>query len=182
MKNVAIGRQIRHIRTAKKISLQKLAGPTQLTSSFLSQVERDLVFPSINSLGRIANTLGVNIGEFFEDNGKDFTFIKKDKAPKVIDKKTKSSYEILASSFLGINMEPLLVRLEKGGEVKKGLLSEEGDIFFMVLEGKVQLVWDTERLVLSEKDSGYSKGQRRPKKILNKGSKKVILLWVKSSR
>jgi len=124
MLDIKLGPIIRSIRTSKRTTLQELADLTKLTTSFISQVERGVVSPSIDSLKKIAKALNVSIGEFFAEDLKDFTFIRKDKALKVTDKETKSSCEILVSDLLGIEMKPLLFRLQKGGEIKKEVLLE----------------------------------------------------------
>ena len=180
MLDIKLGLKLRNIRNSKRITLQSLAGLTNLTTSFISQVERGIVSPSIDSLKRIARALGVNIGELFEEDLKAFTFIRKNKAPKVIDKETKSSYEILVSDLLGVKMKPLIFRLQKGGEIKKELLLEEGDAFVRVIEGNIELHCDKEKFVLHKGDSFYCKGQKRPQKITNAGNKEAVLLWVQS--
>ncbi len=135
IRDVSIGFKIRSLRNSKRTTLRELADLTDLTTSFISQVERGMVSPSIASLKKIAHALNVNIGEFFEEDLKDFTFIRKDKAPKVTDKETKSSYETLVSDLLGVKMKPLICSLQKGGEIKKEMLLEEGDTFAMVMGG-----------------------------------------------
>jgi len=180
MLSIKLGFKIRSIRNSKKSTLQELANITKLTTSFISQVERGIVSPSVDSLRKIAQALGVGIGEFFEKDLKEFTFIRKDKAPKVIDKDTKSSYETVVSDLLGVKMKPLVFRLQKGGEIKKELLLEEGDAFAIVMEGNIELHCDKERIVLNKGDSFYCKGQKKPQKITNVGDKEAVLLWVKS--
>lgn len=182
MVDIKIGLKIRSIRNSKKTTLQELANITKLTTSFISQVERGIVSPSVDSLRKISQALGVGIGEFFKEDLKEFTFIRKDRAPKIIDEETKSSYQTLVSDLLGVKMKPLMFRLEKGGEIKRELLLEEGDAFIMVMEGDVELVFDKEKFVLNKGDSFYCKGQKRPQKITNVGDKEAVLLWVKSSK
>jgi len=115
--------------------------PKPTTTSFISQVERAIVSPSVDSLKKITQALGIGIGDLFEEDSKEFTFIRKDKALKITDEKTKSSCEILVSDLLGIKMNPLVFRLQKNGEIKKELLLKEGDTFGMVMEGNVNLIF-----------------------------------------
>jgi len=180
MLDARLGITIRNIRNSKKTTLQELANLTKLTTSFISQVERGIVSPSVDSLRKIARALNVSIGEFFEEDLKDFTFIRKDKAPKVTDEETKSSYETLVSDLLGVQMKPLIFRLQKGGEIKKEILLEEGDTFVIVMEGQVELSCEKEKFVLDKGDSFYCKGRKKPRKITNISNKKAVLLWVKS--
>lgn len=65
--DVMIGARIREQRKILNLSLSELARQTDLTTSFLSQVERGLVSTSINSLRRISEALGVSILYFLND-------------------------------------------------------------------------------------------------------------------
>lgn len=56
------GEKIRLLRTEKNISLQELAEKAGLSASYLSEIERGTVYPSLATLGRIAYSLGVPAG------------------------------------------------------------------------------------------------------------------------
>ena len=56
--DVALGRQIREHRVRSGLSLKELAAESDLSPSFLSQLERGLARPRITSLHRVARTLG----------------------------------------------------------------------------------------------------------------------------
>jgi transcriptional regulator with XRE-family HTH domain len=62
---VRFGARLRHAREASRLSLQELADRSELTPGFLSRVERDETSPSVNSLVRICDALGIPIGELF---------------------------------------------------------------------------------------------------------------------
>ena len=54
---MTLGERIRRIRTQREFTLEKLAQGTGLTISFLSQVERDIVSPSVESLQKMIDQL-----------------------------------------------------------------------------------------------------------------------------
>lgn len=54
-----MGQRIRRVRKDKALTLVQLAGATELSHSFLSQLERGLARPSMSSLDRIAHALGI---------------------------------------------------------------------------------------------------------------------------
>lgn len=60
-----IGDRIRAKRNEQSMSMKELAELTGLTSGFISQVERELAEPSIASLRKISNALGVAMFHFF---------------------------------------------------------------------------------------------------------------------
>jgi len=64
-----LGSRLRNLRRRQKMTLEKLAKRTGLTSSFLSQVERNVAFPSVKSLREIASGLNTKVSCFFEEEG-----------------------------------------------------------------------------------------------------------------
>ena len=57
--NINIGQRIRHYRQLQGITLKTLADRVGITSSMLSQIERDLANPSINTLKLISSALNI---------------------------------------------------------------------------------------------------------------------------
>ena len=66
-----LGERLRQRRKELGLSLRELADRVGLTASFLSQIERDLTSPSLESLRKISDALEVPIFHFFvESDGK----------------------------------------------------------------------------------------------------------------
>ena len=60
-----IGARVRDLRKRQKLTLADLAAATDLSAGYISQIERDLAFPSITALVGIAKSLGVTVQWFF---------------------------------------------------------------------------------------------------------------------
>ena len=177
-----LGPRLRDLRRRQKMTLEKLAKRTGLTSSFLSQVERNITFPSVKSLREIASGLNTKVSCFFEEEEhRDFMFIKKDKRKNIVNDKLKSCYQVLASGLLDIRMEPSLLILKVGGETEKQPHSDDGEEFGFVLQGKVELLRGLEKFIMEKGDSIYFKGIKSHK-IVNIGSSEAKLLWIVSSQ
>ena len=63
----AIGKRIKEIRSEKGISQEKLALKAELDRTYVAGVENGKRNPSIKSLEKIINALGINFGYFFKD-------------------------------------------------------------------------------------------------------------------
>ena len=63
--NLGIGPLVKKYRTIKGYSIRELARNINVTASMLSQIERDIVNPSINTLKAISVELGVPMYKFF---------------------------------------------------------------------------------------------------------------------
>lgn len=66
-----LGQKIRQLRKDKKYSLKDIASKASLSESFLSQVERGLVSPSVSSLRRICEALGETMSALFFSTSED---------------------------------------------------------------------------------------------------------------
>jgi len=65
-----VGQQIRDLRVGAALSGTALADRAGVSRSLLSRIERGLVCPSVETLGRIAGGLGVAMAQLFIDPGK----------------------------------------------------------------------------------------------------------------
>ena len=61
-----LGMTIRRLREERNLSLKELANRSDLTPSFLSQVERNLTNPSVASLRRVAQAFNVPLTALFQ--------------------------------------------------------------------------------------------------------------------
>jgi len=66
-----IGSKLKEARTRLDISQKELADKINLSPSFISQVENSQISPSLSSFLQICSALGINPGEFLEENKKD---------------------------------------------------------------------------------------------------------------
>lgn len=63
---VSLGKKIRAIRTAKDMKITEMSRLSGLTTSMISQMERGLISPSIETLKKIGNVLDVPLSFLFE--------------------------------------------------------------------------------------------------------------------
>ena len=68
--NIDVGQKIRELRKSKKFSITDLSQESGLSTGLISQIERNMVVPSIKVMWKIANVLEVNIGYFFDEDDK----------------------------------------------------------------------------------------------------------------
>ncbi len=64
---MVVGKRIKEIRKSKGISQKQLAGILEVTETMVSQYERGLKNPKIETLQKIANALQVSIADLRED-------------------------------------------------------------------------------------------------------------------
>lgn len=64
---LSLGDKIRDIRKKRKMTITQLANATGLTASMISQVERSVISPSIETLKKIGNILEIPLSVLFDD-------------------------------------------------------------------------------------------------------------------
>jgi len=172
------GQRIKEIRLTKKLTLEELAKRTNVSSSFISQVERGVVYPSVDSLKRIATALHVKLDYLFkEEEDRRKTIVKRDKRKKFILKDSNALVEILNPSGIEVLMEPLVFTLKPKGHTGKQLNIHEGEEFGLVLEGKIKVQIGKESYTLKEGDS-ISFDSMLAHKFKNIGDSEAKVLWV----
>ncbi len=83
--SVNVGERLRELREARNISMRTLASRSGLSANALSMIERGKASPSVSTLYKLADALGVSITAFFasETDRKQVVFIKSDERPHV---------------------------------------------------------------------------------------------------
>ena len=140
----ALGARIRTMRKERGIKLNELAERSDLSSAFLSRLERGQVSSSVANLIHIANALGVAVAELFHDG----SAISRSEAAvhKVQDTvadqnvgHTGYRWRLLAGGMPDDDLEIFYLvfpRKEKMGM----LVSHEGQEYCYVLSGKVRFI------------------------------------------
>jgi transcriptional regulator with XRE-family HTH domain len=179
LKQQAVGDLVRRLREQRGLSLRALAGATDFSPSFLSQLEHGEVSPSISSMERIANTLGVTLGEFFSSLGSSEGGIVVRAADRVLlqSQWSQATLEALSPMNRGRLIEPLLITLEPGGRSGKHPTAQAREEFAYVLEGEVELTLGPDTFRLGAGDAAtILRGEVRH--WANSGSKRAHVLVV----
>jgi len=171
-----IGEAIRKLRMAKKISIKEIAQKTNLSNSLISQVERNLITPSLPTLVKISKVLEVPIVSFFLEAGvsSDCVVRKKDRKKLVISP-SGVVFQLL-SPDINRKIEFLLVEIKgKSGDYKE-LVSYRGEKCGYVIKGKLEIKLGDNTYYLEEGDSIYFQS-RIPHRFKSADGKKVVSIW-----
>lgn len=176
---MSVGEKIRDERLKKKLTLRHVAKEAGVTPSFLSQVERGLANPSVGTLKRITDVLGISLGQLFDLNGTDCEGVVRRHSRKrlihAVDGR-EVEHQLLAPAASG-KMEPLMVLLPPGGSTAPRSYSHEGEEFGYVLKGKVTCLVGDQVHELLEGDSIYFRSTT-PHLLRNDSDDETVCLWV----
>lgn len=146
-----VGARVRALRRERGLTIEQIASATGLTKGFISQLERDRTSPSLSSIARICDALGVRLSHIFE----------RDPAPALVrkaERPTVDTYFPTSNFLLSSRDEHRLQAIES--EVAPGcgagdeLYTLPGEIEFLyVLEGSLELRVGEETHVLEAGDA-----------------------------
>jgi transcriptional regulator with XRE-family HTH domain len=174
-----LGTRIRGLRKRRGMTLAELAQQSELTAGYISQLERNLAYPSIPALFNIAKSLGVTIQWFFaseavtapEDDG---VVVRKNSRLNVHYED--GIVDQLLTPQANRHLEMLHSRFPPGTYSQQSY-SHEGEEAGFLLSGSFEL-WVGERhFQLNEGDS-FSFSSQEPHRYGNPGDVDAVVIWV----
>lgn len=178
------GYRIKQQREKNEMSLRDLAKKVGLSASFLSQVEKEKAYPSLQSLKRIADSLHTTIGDLIGETGNitNTPVLKSDgrKTLKHIGKGVELQF--LSSLDKNHNLDPCIHKLEKDAISGDPPFQHFGQEFIYVLKGDMEFtLWkngsssNNNKYIMSEGDCTYFNSNiKHSFKNINKGVTEIL--------
>ncbi len=135
-----IGDRLRNLRIQRDLTQEELGERTDLTKGYISQLERNLSSPSMETFFTILEVLGVSPEEFFNEQTMEQKIVYQDKDnTHYYDEENGYELRWLVPGSNEKEMDPVLITFIKNGEYKtfEPSLSET---FVYVLEGSITLL------------------------------------------
>jgi transcriptional regulator with XRE-family HTH domain len=180
-----LGDKIRTLRKKLGMTQKELAEQVGLTPSFISQLEKNLISPSLDSLLKLSEKLNAQPIYFLADgeNGPQQKMIIKPNERRDVRfqeiKNPDVNIQLLVSDALNRRMEPYLLTMKEGAVIDGHFHSHKGDEFSYVMEGELEVEIQDEKQLLGRGDSFYI-GSTFPSRWANVGKGDAVLLWVLS--
>ncbi len=148
-----IGNRLRRLRKLRGLTIEELASKANLTKGFISQLERDLTVPTVNTLKQMLDVLGIDLSSFFSDLSEEekniFTL-----TDRITENSTENyKIEILIPKLKYLEMEPVLLTLGPLMEYKIHYTEDEG--FGFVVRGNLEVEIDSEKKRVNKGDCFY---------------------------
>lgn len=170
-----LGERIRFYRKSKKMSGQELARLAGVSRSLISQVEKDIANPSIETLRRIAIALEIPIALLFEETTPPNGILIHKNSRKILKvPKSNLAYQLLTPD-LNRKIEFLWIEIEPGKQIEPIAFSHDGEECAVIIEGQLNLWINDTEYVMNEGDS-ISFDSTLPHSIANRSSRKTVLV------
>ena len=151
--SVNVGERLRDLRNARNISMRALATKSGLSANALSMIERGKTSPSVSTLYKLADALGISITSFFgsDTERKQVVFLKADERSRVSF--TRGVFEGLGGEQFVGRVEPFLLTLENSANSGSNNMSHTGHEFVFCLRGQLEYQVERQIYQLSAGDS-----------------------------
>lgn len=170
-----VGARVRSLRRERGLTIEQLAAATGLTKGFISQLERDRTAPSLSSIARICDALGVRLSTIFEREPAP-ALVRHDERAQVDNPHTLS---FLLSSRDEHRFQAIESEVAPGGGAGDELTSLPGEMEFVyVLEGSLELRVGDEVHVLEAGDALTYQLSKAHTWKNNSRTEKLRVLWV----
>lgn len=138
-----IGKKIRNIRKSKNLTIVELSEQINVTSGYISQIERDLISPSLAVLSRLSEALDIPLSALFmKDSHHDVVKIQHDERTKVkfgnINVELEFITPVLDKSERTNSVEAFLFRLKPKMWVSEHSIIHESRVCIYVVSGELQ--------------------------------------------
>lgn len=173
-----LGAAIRQRRKAMGKTLVQVAGETQLTTGFISQVERGISSPSLSSLMAIAAALSTSVEQLLSvpDTLREYT--PADARQSYALGTNGRFYEKLGPGFSGALMYPTIIHRPPGHESEK--MCHPGEVFFHLMVGQIEYHLDGTVFVMNPGDSLHH-DTNKPHFSRVLGDQETTEMWVSTT-
>jgi transcriptional regulator with XRE-family HTH domain/KaiC/GvpD/RAD55 family RecA-like ATPase len=179
---IDIGSRLKLLRVRQGISQKELAGLVGVTPSTISQIESNLIYPSIPALIKIAQVMSVDMSYFFQKNGaeqKPVVFSGEGHPVHFpgVPKDTIAGRQLLPAG-LPTNFEPFILKISPGKKLVSHFFSHKGEEFGYLLEGELEVTIRNTVQILRAGDIIFL-SRDNPTQWKNSGDETAVLLWMK---
>jgi len=151
--SVNIGDRLRELREARNISMRALATRSGLSANALSMIERGKASPSVSTLYKLAEALGISITSFFGSDAerKQVVFLKAEERTRASF--TRGVFEALGGEQFAGRVEPFLLTLENSANSGPRPMTHTGHEFVFCLRGELEYQVERQLYQLAAGDS-----------------------------
>jgi len=180
-----LGEKIHGLREKMGLTQKELAAQIGLTPSFISQLEKNLISPSLDSLLKLSERLNTPPVHFLmegEEKSLSRMVVKPGERKEVFLRELKrgeARIQLLVGDTANRRMEAYLITLPQGTEVRGHFFQHKGDEFAFLWEGEMEVEVQGEKHLLKPGDSLYLE-TTVPSRWVNAGKGNAVLLWVLS--
>jgi len=151
--SVDVGKRLRQLREMRKVSMRALAQKSGLSANALSMIERGKSSPSVSTLYRLSDALGIPVTDFFspEEEHQRVVFLKAEERTRLPF--LRGLWEGLGGEQFTGRVMPFMITLENGASSGPALMIHTGHEFVFCVRGQLEYVVEGQTYLLNTGDS-----------------------------
>lgn len=171
-----IGFQIRTLRLKNKLTQKELSEKINVTSGYISQIENNLILPSLKTLFPLLEIFNISVSDFFKQNKSLSLINTKNDFISVHNNNLKHTIYTIFPKLEKNKIKPIIIEIEPQGQtiIQTRTINDE---FFYVLEGEVILILNKQHYLL-KKDNTFYLSTNEEYHLFNNSSEKTKLLKI----
>lgn len=179
---IEIGMRLKEARKIRGVSQTDLAKMIGVTPSTISQIESNLIYPSLPALLKMAEVLSIDVSSFFGDrsrNKKKFHFSATEAVEIRIGENSEDAAIAKALTPVDFNAtaEPYIIEILPGKVIQGHFFFHKGEEIGYLIAGKLELEMEEETFVLRPGDL-VQLTTESPDKWKNPGRSPARLFWI----
>ncbi len=148
-----VSQRLRQLRLENGLSIRALAEASGLSANTLSLIENGKISPSVSTLHRAANALGVPIMSFFEAPWLRKQVVFSPRGERAQAQFEHGAVEDLSTGFAGRALHSCVVTLDPYAGSGSDHIVHTGDEFVYCLQGRITYLVDGKKYILETGDS-----------------------------
>lgn len=173
--NAEIGRRLKALRRRFGLSQRELARRAGITNATVSMIERGQISPSVASLKKVVDCLGLPLSEFFSDKP-----IETRPSFYAAQELTELAGGAISFRQVGRNLEGRALQVlhevyQPGADTGAALYHHKGEEAGVVVRGRIEITVGAETRVLGPGDAYYFES-RTPHRFRNVGSEECEIV------
>ena len=178
-----LGAKIKSIRLMRGIPQKELAGLTGVTPSTISQVEKNLIYPSLPALFRIAESLSVEVATLFKEYGGQqniYVYPTDSRSVTSLAKnfKDKAEARLLLPPDIDKPAEAVIIRIQPGKKLAGHFFAHKGSELGYLISGQLEMSVENQSYKVNPGDTIYMQ-KKIPGSWSNISEQVAELLWLK---
>jgi transcriptional regulator with XRE-family HTH domain len=153
LQSIDVGTRLRELRQERGLSLRNLARASGLSTNALSMIERSRTSPSVSTLYKIADALGVPITAFFRLEPPKRNIVFRRSSERMRLSVPRGVWEGLGGEEFTGGVEPLMLNLERGANSGQFTMLHSGHEFVLCINGALEYDVEGQRFSLGPGDS-----------------------------
>jgi len=180
VRSMNLGALIRRCRKDRKLTLRTVAEKAGISEGFLSQVENSVSSPSVETLIKICDSIGVHAGDLINQINRQENLV-------IIRRAEWDDVDLPHTGFVTrrffapenrstLDSAVLVLETDRSIPVRKGI--KNGQEIICVLKGSLELIYGERTVLLSEGDTVHFWSKPEMQSITNRTKELAIALWV----